>query len=331
MSKAPTNPLPHPSTRSPGPPDSLRDQPQTDSLSAWLQLYGRLEAGSNAANTVLAKGRDLDSFMTFFRDRVRSDHSDQWTKSVTSAFLRHLEDDQRKKPTTVNRVLATLKHVAAWIEVRRTFLAGNPCRGVKELVIEEPSWKGLSDVEVMRLRSAAEQLVHLKKRANQHALRDRAIFLVLLHTGLGVSELLSLDCSQYSGRHFRDVKRKGKVRTMKVFVPPEAREALDDYLRDTGTAGDGPLFVSRTGRRLERQHVDRLLKQLAAQANTRVPSDERMRLSPHVLRHTFLRKVTQKHGVEFAMEAAGHASSKYIWRYVKPSDDEKERALEDLY
>jgi hypothetical protein len=56
------------------------------------------------------------------------------------------------------------------------------------------------------------------------------------------------------------------------------RQALDDYLRDTGMAGDGPLFVSRTGRRLVRQHVDRLLKQLAAQANTRVPSDEPMRL-----------------------------------------------------
>ena len=53
--------------------------------------------------------------------------------------------------------------------------------------------------------------------------------------------------------------------------------------------------------------------------------------APHVLRHTFLRKVTNKHGVEFAMEAAGHASSKYIWRYVKPSDAEKEKALDTLF
>ena len=32
----------------------------------------------------------------------------------------------------------------------------------------------------------------------------------------------------------------------------------------------------------------------------------------HVLRHTMLRRITEKHGVQFAMEAAGHASSKYI-------------------
>lgn len=300
-----------------------------ESLVGWVRLYGAVEAGASAANTVLAKGRDLGQFLRFFADRVRSDHPDQWTKPVTAAFLRHLEDAEGKKPTTVNRVLATLRHCSAWVHHRRPFLAGDPCAGVRELVTTEPAWKGLSDVAVMRLRSAAEQLVRLKARADQHPLRDRAIFLVLLHTGLRVSELLALDRHQYRGRAFVDVKRKGKVRTAKVFVPPEAREALDAFLV-TGPGG-GPLFTSRAGGRLARQHVDRLLKQLAALANSRLPAGEQIRLSPHVLRHTFLRKVTQKHGVEFAMEAAGHASSKYIWRYVRPSDEQKEAALEDLY
>jgi hypothetical protein len=31
------------------------------------------------------------------------------------------------------------------------------------------------------------------------------------------------------------------------------------------------------------------------------------------------------------MQASGHASSKYIWRYVKPSDDQSEQALENLF
>ena len=33
------------------------------------------------------------------------------------------------------------------------------------------------------------------------------------------------------------------------------------------------------------------------------------------------------HGVEFAM----HASSKYIWRSVKPSEDQTEQTLENLF
>src|ERR1700677_2934645 len=170
-----------------------------ESLSAWVRLYGALEAASNAENTMAAKRRDLDLFMAFFRERLNSDHPSDWTKSITSSFLRHLESGQGKKATTVNRVLSTLRHCSAWIHRRRPFLAGDPCQGIKELVTDEPAWKGLTDVDVMRLRSAAEQLVMLKGRKNQNAIRDLAIFLVLLFTGLRVSEMLGLDLTQYGG------------------------------------------------------------------------------------------------------------------------------------
>ena len=62
------------------------------------------------------------------------------------------------------------------------------------------------------------------------------------------------------------------------------------------------------------------------------PDDAEKRLTflAHTLRHTFLRKLAQAHGVAFAMQMSGHASSKYIWRYVKPSNEHTEAALEDL-
>jgi integrase/recombinase XerD len=66
--------------------------------------------------------------------------------------------------------------------------------------------------------------------------------------------------------------------------------------------------------RLERQHVGRPPKQLAEQANNKLPNGQKISFSAHTLRHTFLRRVTERHGVQFAIEAAGHASSKYIWR-----------------
>ena len=81
---------------------------------------------------------------------------------------------------------------------------------------------------------------------------------------------------------------------------------------------------------MTRQDVDHLLRSLAAQANAR-DKGKRIEFSAHTLRHTFLRKVAQEHGVEFAMQMSGHASSKYIWRYVKPSDDQTEAALENLF
>jgi integrase/recombinase XerD len=91
------------------------------------------------------------------------------------------------------------------------------------------------------------------------------------------------------------------------------------------------LFVSRAGNRLERQHVDAALRALANQANAQLPEGGKIRLSAHVLRHTMLRKAAEKHGVHYAMELAGHTSSQYIWRYVKPTDEQREEALEGLF
>ncbi|MCI0356752.1 MAG: site-specific integrase, partial [Acidobacteria bacterium] len=286
----------------------------------------------------MAKQRDLDLFHDYFQSHVHTDHVDDWTKPVTAGFLRWLETStvrhygnlRKRKATSINRVFASVRHLAGFIHNRRGFLAGNPCAGMKELVTDEPSWRGLSDVRVMRLKSAAEKLLKLKTRANQTPVRDKAAFLILLCTGLRVSELVALDRAQYRGRHLHDVKRKGKLRTAKIFLPKEAKEALDDYLAKQAENRDGPLFCTRAGPRLTRQDVDWLLRTLAAQANATLPEKEWLRFSAHTLRHTFLRKLAEKEGVQFAMTASGHASSQYSWRYVKPSDEQTEAALEGL-
>lgn len=60
--------------------------------------------------------------------------------------------------------------------------------------------------------------------------RDHDLFFALLNTGLGISELLGLQLSQYHGERFRDVKRKGNRVSNLVFLPKEARAALERYL-----------------------------------------------------------------------------------------------------
>lgn len=116
-----------------------------------------------------------------------------------------------------------------------------------------------------------------------------------------------------------------------VFVAREAREAIDKYLATEHGDTAGRLFLSKNGGPLSRQNVDRMLKLVAAQANARLPEREHFELSAHKCRDTVLRRVTKEHGVEMAMELAGHTSANYIWRYVRPSEEEKEKALEGLY
>jgi len=73
------------------------------------------------------------------------------------------------------------------------------------------------------------------------------------------------------------------------------------------------------------------LKRIACQANSRLLEDEQIPLSAHLLRHTMLRKAAERYGVQYAVELAGHTSSRYIWRYVQLSHEQKEPALEDLF
>lgn len=309
---------------------SLLPKRKQSSLAAWFELYMGIEAGAPDSNTFKAKRRDLQQFIDYLESSAGTDAPDQWTKSVTESFLRHLHKKRQLAAATVNRALATLKHVATWIHHQRPFLVGNPCEKVRNIDEDEPEWRGLEDIQVNRLRSAAEQLIHMKSRANQNARRDQALFLTLLHTGLRVSEMLALDLKQYKEDSFYNIQRKGKKVTRKIRVPKPARNALNEYLAEVRGRKAGPLFQSRNGHRLAAQNVDDAFKKLAAQANATLPKKQQIHLSAHMLRHTCLRKAAEK-DIRYAMKLSGHTSSQYIWRYTEPSADEFDEAMEGLY
>lgn len=53
--------------------------------------------------------------------------------------------------------------------------------------------------------------------------------------------------------------------------------------------------------------------------------------SPHMLRHTFLKRVTDKHGVHIAQKLSGNVSVREIFRYAKPSEEESAAVVEGLF
>lgn len=91
-----------------------------------------------------------------------------------------------------------------------------------------------------------------------------------------------------------------------------------------------PLFLATNGNPLERRNAQRALTAIANQASAQLPDEEKVSLHPHALRHTRLREVANEHGVQYAMDLAGHTSSRYIWRCVKPSKAQMEEAMDSL-
>lgn len=316
---------------SPGP---LRP-PEPDSLVSWAGLYFQIHVQGSPRKTQVAKKQDLARFLSFYQQALGHERVDGWTPAVTKHFQKQLQQSIASqtgaplKATTVNRVLATVRHFGRWLHNQRPLPAGNPLHGVKDLQVEEPDWNGLTPTQIMRLKSAGEQRLQACQRVDQNPLLETTVFQVLLHTGLRESELCSLDRRQYHHRGFHQVLRKGHRISEKVPVPAEAREFLDRYLADRPPGG--ALLVSRYGRRLAPQDVARICQRLSEQACAHLPAAEKFKLNPHMLRHTFLKRVADKHGVHVAQKMSGNISMQEIFRYAQPSQAEMDDTAEKVF
>lgn len=318
-------------------PSSPSPLPAADaggSLTRWLLAYCHAEVAGAPMTTLRAKKRDFELFLGYFDRMMRSDAVDDWTRSVTLGFVQWMENEAHEgrgyAPTSVNRTLATLRRATRWIAARRPFLAGDPFERVSDLVVTVPAAKGLSPLQRRRVLAAADKLVALQGQANQQPRRKRALLVVLLETGMRISETLRLAMEQFDGKYLRNVKRKGKRRD-DVYVSPEARAALADYFEHERGRGAGPLFMSRGGEAMLRKDADRFLKQIAAMANQNVPEAERVNLHAHLMRHTALKQAEQKFGRAFAQRKSGNVGMQHIERYVQPADSDYEEAMDKLY
>ena len=173
------------------------------------------------------------------------------------------------------------------------------------------AWKGLTRLDEIRLTAAAQTLRTRPGHGTNQGLRNHVLLAVLLGSGLCVSEALGLDRDQYTTKGFERVQVKGGE--VRDFVPlhRDARKVLDDWL-EAHKDDAPPLFITRTGRRLSRREAAATIQCMAAQANGRLSEEYKIDVSPHVLRHTFLRKLSETKGVHYAHEASGHQSDRYI-------------------
>jgi integrase len=114
------------------------------------------------------------------------------------------------------------------------------------------------------------------------ALRDRAIILFFLETGVRRTELISLDLADVDERACEAVIRKGKGGKSRIVVyGPDTATALRKWLRvrAAGT-GEPSLFTTKEGNRLGYSGVGQMLQRRGKQAG--VPG-----LRPHLFRHSW--------------------------------------------
>ncbi len=175
----------------------------------------------------------------------------------------------------------------------RAFLKFLRKRGIESLNPEriELAKVGARDLDLIT-SDELSRLMNGPKGASLSDLRDRAILELFFSTGLRVSELCSLNRDIDLSRDEFSVRGKGeKVRV--VFLSPEAKKAIKDYLDKRGDIEDA-LFIQMGKNaknakefRLTPRSVERLVKKYATKAGiTR-------KVTPHVIRHSFATDLLQ--------------------------------------
>ena len=225
--------------------------------------------------------------------------------------------NRQARPATINRRLAALSNFFRW--ARATGLAhDNPAQDVPGVRQTQLAPKWLSRKEQNALLRAG------RKRGKR---RDEAVIVVLLHTGLRVSELCNLrlpdlQLSQRKG----EARVRGKGEKERVApLNADARKALQAYLDVRPAAVHDYLFVGQRGDPMQSSGVQRLVHEYARRARFEEAC------TPHTLRHTFAKNLVDAEvSLDRVAALLGHENLNTTRIYTTPSVHDLTEAVERL-
>ena len=212
-------------------------------------------------------------------------------------------------PASVNSVLSSLNSFFEfhhWHEMK-----------VKMLKIQKQIFaqkeKELSKAEYMRLLDAAKA----KKNERLYLLMQ-----TICSSGIRVSELQYITVDAIKLRK-ATINCKGKMRI--VILPKELCRMLTEYAK-TQKITSGPVFVTKTGKPLDRSTIWKMMKALCESAQV-----SKNKVFPHNLRHLFARTfyTIQKDIVRLA-DILGHSSVNTTRIYTMETGEIHRRQIQKL-
>ena len=244
--------------------------------------------------------RDLRGFQKWLRGKAL-------TKENVLAYKAKIMSTH--KPAGVNSVLSALNSYFAFAERYE-------CR-VKTLKIQKQIFasvsKELSKAEYTRLLDAAKA----KKNERLYLLMQ-----TVCATGIRVSEVRFVTVESVHTR-LVCIHCKGKLR--QAFLPQALCRALLSYIKKQKITS-GPVFVTRTGKPLDRSNIWSEMKKLCETAAV-----SKKKVFPHNLRHLFARTyyAQQKDIVRLA-DILGHSSVNTTRIYTMENGEVHKRQIEKL-
>ena len=284
----------------------------------------------------LAKRRDfsantVNDYSLTFKRLIEFVGKTRDLKDITSddvnRFLNYLSDDLELGQKTILNHWIALSSFWTWVELD----LGLPhiIRGrVKRPRPRRRLSAAYTEAEIRELLAACDkgagwdrvhgQRVEVKRPSS---LRDRALMLVLLDTGIRASELTALKMRDYEPKRGQLIIHHGKGDKKRVvFLGTAAKQGLWRYLATRpGAKLDDPIFVTREGAPMQRTGLRLLIFRIGTRAG--VPE-----AGVHRFRHTFAINFLRNGGNLLALQdLLGHERLDTVRIYARQAEMDLER------
>ena len=218
------------------------------------------------------------------------------TTPTLTDYRAYLQQELHLKPNSVNRSLISLKRYFAWVRSLE-HIKHDPAKVVKLVGEEVSSPRHLDDQEEQALVASVTEA---------GSLRDRAIIVLLLHTGLRAQELCTLTRTQVRlGKRSGTITVHGKHNKYRdIPLNATARAALLEYdssLQHSQSSSTALFLSEKRQTQLTERGLGYIIKKYAARANV-------LDVSPHDLRHRFGYQMAKSVPLHRLAQLMGHDS-----------------------
>lgn len=243
-----------------------------------LMFMSYLEKNNGVSNnTVQAYKNDISYFCDFLACSKMMVLDA--TVDTIEAFKIKMKNDG-KAVSSVSRALSTVRAFYTFL-IHNGYASNNPAKSVKnDKSSNEKSFEILTSDEI-------DTLIGMPSGSDDKSVRDRTILELLYATGMKVSELVSLDVSDYN-ETLSYIRCRSECESKDRAIPlyPKIKKMLSLYISRSRKAlicdADEPaLFVNINGARMTRQGLWKIIKVYASEAG--INKD----ITPRALRHSF--------------------------------------------
>ena len=273
-----------------------------------------------AKNTILAYRADLNLYLDFIDKRGIVVFSKATKNDIVEFML--FQKEQGISPVSISRRLAAIRMFHRFL-ARERVLKSDPTT-----LIDSPKlWKKVPDTLSL---NEVEALISQPDVRNQQGARDKAILETLYATGMRVSELSNLktDNVNLDIGFLRCIGKGNKERI--IPLGKKAIHSIKRYLEFSRQhflkqKKSEYLFIGRSGARLSRQSIWKLIKRYAAEAKIKKS------IKVHTLRHSFATHLLERGAdLRSVQEMLGHSniSTTQIYTHI---DKERLKTIHKMF